>query len=196
MLPTDDAAAIRLCQQGDSRGLTALMQHYQVQAVRVAFLLLGDRALAEDVAQESFVQAWHAIGRFRPGEPFAPWLMRIVANTARSHHRSLSRHPALSLEQLPPDEREALVTGATGDPVLHAEQQEIREALLKALDALTPVQREALVLRYYLGYDAPEIAQIAGCKPDAARRRIHDGLAALERVIGQRYRWLIPASEA
>lgn len=187
-----DDEAIRRCQRGDNRGMDALMARHQVTALRVAFLLLGDRAAAEDVVQEAFVQAWHALPRFRSQAPFLPWFMRIVTNAARMRQRSNMRHPTLSLDHLAPEARDALMNAPGEDPVMRAEAGETRDAIIHALAALTPVQREAVVLRYYGGYDATEIAQIVGCQPAAARQRIHDGLVALERIIDQRFPWLVP----
>lgn len=78
-----EGEAIRRCQAGEAAGLEWLVQHYQVSATDVAFLLTGDSALAEDIVQESFLTLLRIIGRFQPGKPFAPWFMGIVANTAR-----------------------------------------------------------------------------------------------------------------
>jgi RNA polymerase sigma-70 factor (ECF subfamily) len=85
----DDAEAMRRCQQGDIAGLAALVARYQVTAVRVAFLLVRDRALAEDIVQDSFLLAYRASGRFRLGAPFAPWFYQIVLNAARQQQRAI-----------------------------------------------------------------------------------------------------------
>jgi RNA polymerase sigma-70 factor (ECF subfamily) len=189
-----DDEAIRRCQRGDSRGMEPLIARHQVTALRVAFLLVGDRATAEDVVQEAFVQAWNALPRFRAHAPFAPWFLRIVTNAARMRQRTNNRHPALSLDRLAPETRDTLVNAPGEDPAVHAEAGEMRAAIIHALAELSPMQREAVVLRYYGGYDATEIAQIVGCQPAAARQRVHDGLVALERIIDQRFPWLIPSS--
>jgi len=187
---TDDEEAISLCRQGDSRGLEQLMRRYQLQAIRVAYLILGDQDAAEDAVQDGFVQAWNAIHRFDPQSAFLPWLMRIVINAARMRQRSSARRPTVSIEQIDPDDSMLSSDSSRDDPVARAEQAEVRDGMLQSLAALTPLQREAIVLRYYGGYDAPAIARMVGCRPDAVRRRIHDGLIVLERVIGQRYHWL------
>lgn len=178
----NDEDAISLCQQGKSQGLEFLIQQNQLKALRIAYLVLGDHAASEDVVQESFVRAWNTIHDFKAGAAFSPWFMRIVMNTARMYQRTSLRHPTISLEQFASDD--GFMTH-TGDPHEYAEQAELRAMLLHALAMLSPVQRTAVVLHYYGGYTAPEIAQIVGCREDAARRRIHDGLVTLKRVLGQ-----------
>jgi RNA polymerase sigma-70 factor (ECF subfamily) len=178
-----DEEAISLCKQGKSQGLEFLIQRYQMKAMRVAFLVLGDHTTSEDVVQESFVRAWNAMKDFKDGAAFSPWFMRIVINTAHMHQRTIARHPTTSLGQFTTDD--AVFATQTSDPHLFAEQAELRSTIMHALAMLTAVQRTAVVLHYYGGYTASEIAQIVGCREDAARRRIHDGLATLKRIMEQ-----------
>src|SRR5213595_4354475 len=73
-----------------------LVRRYQDVAVRTAHLISPDGD-AEDAAQEAFVKAYAALGRFRSGSPFRPWLLRIVANEARNRRRSAGRRAHLAL---------------------------------------------------------------------------------------------------
>src|SRR5215469_2183684 len=95
-----DATAIRLCRTGDIRGLDALMDRHKLSALRLAYLLTGDRAHAEDVVQESFLQAFRSMRRFRPERPFAPWLQGIVTHVARQRVRSIARRHEVSIGAL------------------------------------------------------------------------------------------------
>jgi RNA polymerase sigma-70 factor (ECF subfamily) len=204
----DDATAIRRCGTGDMRGLDALMARHQVSALRLAYLLTGDRAHAEDVVQDSFLQAFRSMRRFRPERPFAPWLQAIVTHVARQRTRSIARRHEISSSALLRFEEHAArpqhadaraASGAAADPAQQAESAERRSALLQALGTLTHKQREAVVLRYYMGCNDRELAHILGCSSGTARQRIHAGLAALERVIRARYAWLLaetPSSTA
>ncbi|HEY7834642.1 MAG TPA: sigma factor, partial [Ktedonobacterales bacterium] len=74
---------------GRHRGAGGTGRAVQVTAVRVAFLLVQDRALAEDIVQDSFLLAYRASGRFRLGAPFAPWFYQIVLNAARQQQRAI-----------------------------------------------------------------------------------------------------------
>ena len=73
------------------------MTRYQALAFRVAWLVVRHRGEAEDAVQEAFVKAYYALPRFRPGAPFRPWLLRIVANEARNRGRSTRRHDRSTL---------------------------------------------------------------------------------------------------
>lgn len=198
----DDSAAIRRCQRGDIGGLDPLIARHQVAALRLAYLLLGERTAAEDVVQDSFLLAYQAIARFRTGSAFAPWFYRIVTNTARQRQRRPAIRHEISVDwrrygdedrsasqrgdaTAPPD-RDPLV-----DPALHAERQEEREDVLRALARLTQKQREAVVLRYYIGCSDHELAAILDCHEGTARQRLHGGLAALRQIISQHFPWLL-----
>lgn len=197
----DDSEAIHRCQHGDISGLEPLIARYQTAALRLAYLLVGERAAAEDVVQDSFLLAYQGIARFRSGSAFAPWFYRIVTNTARQRQRRAATLREVSVEWLTsgdeaggafqrtiaaaPRDRDPQV-----DPALHAERLEEREDVLHALAGLTQKQREAVVLRYYFGSSDQELAAILGCREGTARQRLHGGLAALRQIIAQRFSWL------
>lgn len=194
---SSDDDAIRRCQAGDTSGLESLVARYQADAVRLAYLLAGDQDLAGDIAQESFLLVWRSIQRFRLGEPFAPWFHRIVANTARQWRRSARRRREVSLDTLMTSDSVDPVGLAPGarlpstDPVERAETVETRAALLAALDTLPAKQREAMALRYFLGYTDGQIASVLKCRLGAVQQRLHDGRANLRKAIGARYPWLL-----
>lgn len=192
---SDDEDAITRCRRGEIEGLATLIRRYQADALRLAYLLCGDRYLAEDITQDSFIQAYQAMSRFQPGRPFRPWFHQIVTNTARMRLRSASRRHETSMAALANDAHatgEASVSGRDeANPVAQAERMEERAAIGQALALLTPKQREAVALRYYLGYGDDEIATMLGCGVNTARHRVYDGLRALERVLRERWPWLL-----
>lgn len=104
----DDGEAIRRCQRGDIGGLEPLMARYQVAALRLAYLLVGEGAAAEDVVQDSFLLAYQGIARFRPGSAFTPWFYRIVTNTARQRRRRAATRREVSVEWLPSGNEDAM----------------------------------------------------------------------------------------
>jgi RNA polymerase sigma-70 factor (ECF subfamily) len=197
----DDSEAIRRCQRGDIGGLEPLIARYQVAGLRLAYLLVGERAAAEDVVQDSFLLAYQGIARFRAGSAFAPWFYRIVTNTARQHQRRAATRREISVDWRPSGDEDGsafrvAVAAAPRDrdpqvdPALHAERLEERADVLRALAELTQKQREAVVLRYYCGCSDHELAAILGCHEGTARQRLHGGLAALRQIIAQRFAWL------
>lgn len=193
--------AIRRCQQGDIAGLGLLVACYQIPGVRLAYLLTGDHELADDIVQDSFLLAYRGIGRFRLEEPFAPWFYRIVTNTARQQWRYARHRHEISLDAMSREDETGHPLGATpdsshidrDDPAEHAEQAEVRTALLAALATLPHKQREAVVLRYYFGYPDRQIACILGCRLGTVQQRLHAGRASLQQAIRRRYPWLLSA---
>src|SRR6266540_1608001 len=110
---------------------------YQDLAFRAACLVLGDATEAEDAAQDAFVKAYAALGRFRQGAPFRPWMLRIVTNEARNRRKAASRRANLALhaaEACPPRE-------AGPSPEAAAVAEEGRQLLFTALESLREEDR-------------------------------------------------------
>ena len=78
----DEKQAIQRLKNGDISGLEFLATCHQVKAVRTAYLITRDLGLAEDIVQDSFIQAFRAIRGFDPSRPFEPWFMRSVVNAS------------------------------------------------------------------------------------------------------------------
>ena len=146
----EDRIAITRIKQGDLNGLEILVDRYQARAVHAAYLILYDRALAEDVAQSAFVKVAERIHQFDEECPFAPWFFRIVVNDALKIAASQKRN--LSLDDL--DEPTAQLAEWLTDPGLKPEQlleqKQTRENILNAIQSLPPEQRAVIVMRYYL----------------------------------------------
>lgn len=188
--------AIRRCQQGDIAGLGLLVACYQTPGVRLAYLLTGDHELANDIVQDSFLLAYRGIGRFRLGEPFAPWFYRIVTNSARQQRRYARHRREVSLDALSSEDAPSSLTESLTEragPAEHAESAEASAALLAALATLPHKQREAVVLRYYIGYSDRQIAGILSCRLGTVQQRLHAGRASLQQAIRRRYPWLLGA---
>jgi RNA polymerase sigma-70 factor, ECF subfamily len=147
----EDRIAISRIKQGDLNGLETLVNRYQVQAVHAAYMIVYDQALAEDIAQTTFVKAAEHIHQFDEERPFAPWFFRIVVNEALKLARMQARNISLD-EQL--NEPTAQLATRLADPSLKPEQlieqKETRENILKAIQSLPPEQRAVVVMRYYL----------------------------------------------
>lgn len=96
----DETALVRAAQTGDVRAFAEIVRRYQRAVHRVAWALTRNDTDADDLAQETFVRAWGAIGRFEVGQPMYPWLSRIVTNLAFSLFRTRRRRPETPLEPL------------------------------------------------------------------------------------------------
>jgi len=141
-----------------------LVARYTLPAHRAAFLL-GAGEEADDVVQEAFVKAFRHLSRFRAGEPFGPWLLRIVANETRNLTRSRRRRAALVLRLAGPD---ATVQDGPVDEVLAAER---RAGLVAAVNALPDRERKVLVCRYFLDLSEAETAQVLACPLGSVKSR-------------------------
>jgi RNA polymerase sigma-70 factor (ECF subfamily) len=150
----DDAEAVARSCGGDLDAYAVLVARYTLRAHRAAFLL-GAGEECDDVVQEAFVKAFRHLSRFRVGEPFGPWLLRIVTNETRNLTRSRRRRTALAL-RLATAEPVGAVDGPADD-VLAAER---RARLVAAVNALPDRERQVLTCRYFLDLSEAETAQV------------------------------------
>ncbi len=155
-----------------------LVARYTLRAHRTAWLL-GAGEDADDVVQEAFVKAFRSLPKFRAGEPFAPWLLSIVANETKNLLRSRHRRNALALRlsALEPD-------GAAPDaPFDEAVAGERRARLLAAVNELPDRERRALVCRYFLDLSEAETAQVLRWPLGSVKSRTSRGLARLRELV-------------
>jgi RNA polymerase sigma-70 factor (ECF subfamily) len=173
--PLDEADLISRAKRGDTHAYEELVHAYQGIAFRTAYIVARNAGDAEDAAQEGFVKAWRALGRFRDGAPFRPWLLRIVANEARNRSRSAGRRAHLALRaatEMPSGDAAPSPEAA----VLSAEQ---RETLLAAVEELPEEQRTVIALRYFVGLSEQEVAEALDVPPGTVKSRTS---RALERL--------------
>jgi RNA polymerase sigma factor (sigma-70 family) len=135
------------------------VRSYQEVAFRTAYLITGDASEAEEATQEAFVKAYRALGRFRSGARFRPWLLTIVANEARNQRRAAARRAGLFLRAA----REDTPENSLSPPEAAVLATERREELLEALGGLREEARWAIACRYFLGLSEEETAAILGC---------------------------------
>lgn len=163
-----DAALALAARDGDREAFMQLVRAHQARVRALAYGLLGDRALAEDVAQEVFLRAWRGLRGFRGDAGFSTWLYTIARRTALEHARRPAL-PTVPLDQAPPL---VLVDRRGGDPVLRGD-------LERALQALDPDQREAFLLVGVLGLSYQEAGGMAGCPPGTVASRVFRARARL-----------------
>jgi len=169
----EDADLITRAQRGDDDAYGMLVERYQTIAFRTAWLVCGDAAEAEDVAQEAFLKAHAALGRFRSGAPWRPWLLRIVANEARNAHRSSTRRTARE------DRSARLMPAELIDPSVEVVDRDARERLLAAVDSLPDKLGHVVVCRYLLDLDEAATAVVLGVPRGTVKSRLSRGLARL-----------------
>jgi RNA polymerase sigma factor (sigma-70 family) len=140
---------------------------HQGIAFRTAYLVTRNVADAEDAAQDGFVKAYRALGRFRRGAPFRPWLLRIVGNEARNRGRSANRRAALDLR--------LTTSQPSGDaapsPEANLAAEERRRELLAALALLRDEERRVLECRFFLDLSEEETAAALGIRRGTVKSR-------------------------
>ena len=155
----EDRIAISRLKQGDLTGLESLVNRYQVQAVHVAYLIVDDRALAEDIVRTAFVKVAERVHQFDEERPFAPWFFRIITNDALKIAQKQKRTISLE-EQL--DQPTAQLAEWLVDPHSHPEQlveeMEMRQMILRAIQSLPPEQRLVVAMRYFLDMSATDMS--------------------------------------
>jgi RNA polymerase sigma-70 factor (ECF subfamily) len=151
-------------------------------ALRTA-ALLGAGGDTEDVVQEAFVKAYASLERFRPGAPFRPWLLKIVANETRNLHRASGRRSAR--EQRSWAQTERLLLARPDDPAEAALSQERQEALVRGLAQLSPPHRQVVMCRYLLDLDEAESAAVLGWPRGTVKSRLHRALDRLAGVLAE-----------
>jgi RNA polymerase sigma factor (sigma-70 family) len=183
--PLDERELVLRAQRGDERAFADLVRAHQELAFRVAYLITGSPSEAEDAVQDGLVKAWRAIGRFRAGQPWRPWLLAIVANEARNRRRSAGRRAALALraERDPTSwtstSGDAAPFPGTSPPEATALAADERRRLLAALDALPEDARSVLACRYLLELSEDETAAALGLRRGTVKSRTS---RALERL--------------
>ena len=156
------------------------MRTYQEVAFRTAYLITGDASEAEEATQEAFVKACRALGRFRSGARFRPWLLAIVANEARNQRRAATRRAGLFLRAAQEGTTEN--SHSSPDATVLAER---REELLEAVGGLREEARWAIGCRYFLGLSEEETAAILGCARGTVKSRLSRAMKGLRAEIAK-----------
>ncbi|MDQ3567719.1 MAG: sigma-70 family RNA polymerase sigma factor [Actinomycetota bacterium] len=155
------------------------MREHESLAFRAAFVITGDATEAEDAAQEAFVKAYRSIRRFRPGAPFRPWLMTIVANEARNRRKAAGRRASLALRAADEMVREDPIS-----PEASVVAEERRSELMRELEGLREEDRVVISCRYFLGLSEAETAAALGCAKGTVKSRTSRALGRLrERMV-------------
>ena len=166
--------------RGDGSAFGRIVTAHTEVAFRTAYLILGDAAEAEDAAQEAFVKVHRALAGFREGQPFRPWLLTIVGNTARNRRRSRGRRMALQLRAEAATDRASAPSAEA--QVLEAER---RRELIEAVNALRSDDRLVLGARYFLDLPEAEIAALAGVRRGTVKSRLSRARERLAAALGR-----------
>lgn len=166
-----DDALLVLYANGDDRAARALTMRLTPRVFAQAFRMLGDRAEAEDVAQEALMRLWKIAPEWRQGEAkVSTWLYRVTANLCTDR---LRKRRSVGIDEIPEPEDDAI------GPAEALQDKARLDALQGALNALPERQRQAVILRHIEGLGNPEIAEIMEISVEAVESLTARGKRAL-----------------
>ncbi|MBD7987050.1 RNA polymerase sigma factor RpoE [Luteimonas sp. Sa2BVA3] len=177
-----DQDLVRRVQRGDMAAFDLLVRKYQHRVAALVGRYVRDWSECQDVAQETFIRAYRAIGNFRGDAQFYTWLHRIAVNTAKNHLVASNRRPPT--DDIDPDDAEHFDV-ATGlrdhdTPERELMRQQMEQTVLRAVQALPEELRTAITLREVEGLSYEEIAARMDCPIGTVRSRIFRAREAID----------------
>ena len=193
----DESALIHEAQQGDIDAYNTLVLHYQDQAYRVAYRIMGEPDGAADATQEAFISAYRALNSFRGGS-FKSWLLRIVTNACYDELRRRKRRPQSSLEALYVEDEapdDPSLSSKIENPEGYAQRMDLQAAIMECLQDLSEEHRTVTVLADIEEFSYDEIADTVGValgtvksRLSRARRSLRDCLQGFSELLPAEYR--------
>jgi len=171
-----DAELVARTREGDPEAFGLLVSRYYDACWRFAYHMLGERADAEDVVQDSFLRAYLAIGRYDERDQFRGWLFRILTNQCRNAQTSRGRRTRRFVQD------ESAVNSAPA-PATMPDFGGEDVGLIRALAKLDPLQREAILLKYAEGLEYTEMAVMTGVGESALKMRVKRGSERLRALL-------------
>jgi RNA polymerase sigma-70 factor (ECF subfamily) len=173
-----DQELMRIVQAGDLSPASEIYDRYSGRIYNFALRFLKNSEAAEDAMQEVFVKMIRHASQFQGDAKLSTWLFSITANWCRDYLRKADNKSKESDDVLV-----TLPAPAEQAPDRNLEQRENEERIQRALKALTPEQREAILLSRYQGLSYAEIAQISGCSEGAVKTRVFRAMETLKKAL-------------
>ena len=180
-----DAELVKRVQAGDKAAFDILVQKYQHKVVNLVNRFVSDQTECYDIAQDAFIKAYRAIGKFRGDSQFYTWLYRIAANTAKNHLASRARKsPGYSIDVDDAEHFEGesgLKEYTTPENLLLT--SEIEKTVFQAIEELPEDLKSAITLREIEGLSYEEIAEVMDCPIGTVRSRIFRARDAIDKEL-------------
>ena len=169
--------ALNLAVKGDGQAFEDLVREHQGMVFSIAYHFLQDRSLAEDLAQEVFLELFQTLDRIQSPAHLTYWLRRVTANRCIDQGRSKQRRRELALEDAP----EPIAAGQQADPML-------LERLQQGLATLPEKQRLVVIMRFQEGLGPAEIAEVLEMPVNTVKSTLHRSLAELRKGLARKIR--------
>jgi RNA polymerase sigma-70 factor (ECF subfamily) len=185
-----DEDLLRRCARGDSAAYRELVERMEKPLINFILRFVGEPHVAEDLFQETFVRVVKTLGTFRPEASLSTWIHTIARNLSLDWLKARRRHRETALDAAASEEKGRLIyfkdmlRAGAESPDRRAESTEDERRVTAALGALSPVKREALVLRMYAGLQYSEIARIQDAPVGTVKFRIHEAIRDLAELLG------------
>ncbi len=187
MSQRSDEALISDYRSGDASAFRELVSRYREDLLRFLVRLMGSRAAAEDVFQETFLQVHLSAGGFDTARRFKPWLFTIAANKGRDTLRRNTRRRTLDLSAPVPGPGEAgrtfidLMEIDVPSPDEALDEQERSQLVQKAIDQMPDALREILLLAYFQRMSYSQVAEVLEIPLGTVKSRLHAAVASFAR---------------
>jgi RNA polymerase sigma-70 factor (ECF subfamily) len=173
----DDMAQVLLARRGDEVAFTTLVEKYQKPVYNLCYRMLGEIELAEDAAQETFLKAFQNLARYDPERSFATWILSIAAHYCIDRLRR-RKFGSFSLDGNEEGQRDIGDPYAV-DPEAETIRNQTSERLQDCLQSLDPIDRAAVIMRYWQDCSEMEISQALRLTVPAVKSRLHRARLAL-----------------
>ncbi|MFZ1802663.1 MAG: sigma-70 family RNA polymerase sigma factor [Nitrospira sp.] len=177
----DDAQLVARSLKQDHEAFGQLIDRHASIIMNLAYRMVGNRAEAEDLAQESFLAAFKALSTFRADSKFSTWLYRIASNKCKDWLRA--KRPGMGQQDVDIDEVLDSHVAEEQTPERLLSQQQVALELEQAIQRLPPLYREAFVLKHVEGLSYEEMAEILGVNGDTLKMRVYKGRLQLSREL-------------
>ncbi|MFC1978838.1 sigma-70 family RNA polymerase sigma factor [Chloroflexota bacterium] len=172
----DEKNVVERAKNGDQNAFAQIYEEYFDRIYRYIAVRLGDRTEAEDLTEQVFLNSLESIRSFKwRGTPFSAWLFRIAHNQIVDYHRKMSKRQNLPLD-------EAILSGGV-DTAAAAELSLTMDELKVAIEKLTELQRQTILLRFVSGFSIAETAKSLGKSDGAVKALQHSATAALRKAL-------------
>ena len=171
----EDAELVKKMISGDMDAFDRLMEQYQAEALRAAYLISGNHADSEDIVQETFVSCYLNRSQIKNPEAFRSWFYKSLSRNAwRICKRRRREQPAAEVYEERPSS-----SGVLSEVIRDEEEREI----CRAIESLPVKQRTVIVLYYYNQMSIREIAKVCGCLEGTVKSRLFGGKARLKTLL-------------
>jgi len=177
----DEQSCIRLAREGDRAAFRAIFDGHRQRVFSLAYRYLRNQADAEDVLQDTFIKAYHALALYRPdkGQNFSAWLNKICVNASID---ALRKNRGRNLHPLEPEEMANMPAPShSSDPEISTRNKEIREHVDRALTKLPARQRMVFTLRHYQEFSIREIADSLDSTEGSVQKHLFRAVESLKK---------------